>query len=87
MKAVFEQIARDQGRLDILVNGVWGGYERMSEDGEFTWSRPFWEQPLWRWEAMFRGGVRALFVASQYAAPVMVRQKRGLIVNISFWAA
>ena len=36
---------------------------------------------------MFRSGVRAHFVSSQYAAPMMVRQKGGLIVNISFWAA
>jgi NAD(P)-dependent dehydrogenase (short-subunit alcohol dehydrogenase family) len=87
VKSVFEQISREQGRLDILVNSVWGGYENMSENGEFTWSNPFWEQPLWRWEAMFRGGVRAHFVSSQYAAPIMIRQKSGLIVNISFWAA
>jgi dehydrogenase/reductase SDR family protein 1 len=31
--------------------------------------------------------VRAHFVSSQYAAPMMIRQKKGLIVNISFWAA
>ena len=87
VKSVFEQISREQGRLDILVNSVWGGYENMTENGEFTWSNPFWEQPLWRWDAMFRGGVRALFVSSQYAAAIMIRQKSGLIVNISFWAA
>jgi dehydrogenase/reductase SDR family protein 1 len=86
VKSVFEQISREQGHLDILVNSVWGGYENMSENGEFTWSKPFWEQPLWRWDAMFRIGVRAHFVSSQYAAPMMVRQKGGLIVNISFWA-
>ena len=45
--------------IDILVNNVWGGYERMIEDGEFTWGKPFWEQPLWRWDAMFAAGVRA----------------------------
>ena len=87
VKSVFEQISSEQGHLDILVNSVWGGYENMSENGEFTWSNPFWEQPLWRWEAMFRGGVRAHFVSSQYAAAIMIKQKRGLIVNISFWAA
>jgi dehydrogenase/reductase SDR family protein 1 len=87
VKSVFEQISREQGHLDILVNSVWGGYENMSENGEFTWSKLFWEQPLWRWDAMFPSGVRAHFVSSQYAAPMMVRQKGGLIVNISFWAA
>ena len=85
--ALFEQVAREQGRLDILVNNVWGGYEEMAVDGDFTWERPFWEQPLWRWEAMFAAGVRAHYVASQYAARMMVGQKSGLIVTISFVAA
>src|SRR5919201_1546050 len=59
----------------------------MVENGEFTWSRPFWQQPLWRWDAMFQAGVRAHYAASQLAAQVMVTQRSGLIVNISFWAA
>ena len=49
---VFQRIQDTAGRLDILVNVVWGGYERMVEDGRFTWAAPFWEQPTWRWEAM-----------------------------------
>jgi dehydrogenase/reductase SDR family member 1 len=53
----------------------------------FTWSKPFWEQPLWRWDAMFAAGVRAHYHASQLAARSMVANRRGLIVNISFWAA
>jgi dehydrogenase/reductase SDR family protein 1 len=85
--AAFERIAREAGAIDILVNSVWGGYEGMVDNGEFTWSRPFWEQPLWRWDAMFAAGVRAGYRASQLAAPAMVAQQRGLIVNISFWAA
>jgi NAD(P)-dependent dehydrogenase (short-subunit alcohol dehydrogenase family) len=48
---------------------------------------PFWEQPAWRWDAMMTAGVRAAFVASQHAARLMVRARRGLIVNVSFWAA
>src|SRR6185436_465938 len=68
-------------------NNVWGGYENMIENGEFTWSRPFWQQPLWRWDAMFQAGVRAHYAASHLAAQVMVAQRSGLIVNISFWAA
>src|SRR6185295_19181327 len=42
---VFQQIDNEAGRLDILVNVAWGGYERMVEDGRFTWAVPFWEQP------------------------------------------
>jgi NAD(P)-dependent dehydrogenase (short-subunit alcohol dehydrogenase family) len=85
--AAFEHIARDTHGVDILVNNVWGGYERMVEDGAFTWTKSFWEQPLWRWDAMFSAGVRAHYHASQLAARSMVTRRAGLIVNISFWAA
>lgn len=87
VQSAFRQIAAAQGRLDILVNNVWGGYENMMEKGEFTWSRPFWQQPLWRWDAMFQAGVRAHYAASQLAAQMMVVQQSGLIVNLSFWPA
>ena len=81
--SLFERVARDHSHLDLLVNSVWGGYEAMSEGGEFTWTRPFWEQPLWRWDAMFRSGVRAAYAASAHAARSMVAARSGLIVNIS----
>src|SRR5207253_8521181 len=87
VEAAFNLIVREGKHIDILVNSVWGGYERMVEDGVFTWSKPFWEQPRWRWDALFAAGVRAHYQASQLAAPSMVAQRRGLIVNISFWAA
>jgi dehydrogenase/reductase SDR family member 1 len=85
--AALQRVDEEAGGIDILVNNVWGGYERMIEDGTFTWSKPFWEQPLWRWDAMFAAGVRAHYHASQLAARSMVANRRGLIVNISFWAA
>lgn len=77
-----QQRQRDQLRvgaearawIDILVNSVWGGCEGMIENGAFTWSKPFWEQPLWRWDAMFYAGVRAHYHASQLAAPMMIAQ-------------
>lgn len=75
------------GRLDVLVNSAWGGYEGMVEDGAFTWPAPFWDQPMRRWTAMMDAGVRAAFVASAAAARLMTAQRSGLIVNISFWAA
>jgi dehydrogenase/reductase SDR family protein 1 len=87
VEAAFRRIIDEQGHLDILVNNVWGGYEGMVEDGEFTWPWPFWRQPLRRWDAMFQAGVRAHYVASRLAAQAMVMRQRGLIVNISFWAA
>jgi NAD(P)-dependent dehydrogenase (short-subunit alcohol dehydrogenase family) len=73
--------------IDLLVNSAWGGYERMMENGQFTWGLPFWEQPAHRWTSMMDAGVRAAFVCSQHAARLMIPRKRGLIVNISFWAA
>ena len=85
--AVFREIEDTAGRLDILVNVAWGGYERMVEDGRFTFVAPFWEQPTWRWDAMVTAGVRAAFVASQHAARTMLQARRGLIVHISAWAA
>jgi NAD(P)-dependent dehydrogenase (short-subunit alcohol dehydrogenase family) len=87
VEAAFRRISAEQGRLDILVNNVWGGYENMMEGGQFTWPRPFWEQPLWRWDAMFQAGVRASYVASRLAAPLMIARRGGLMVNLSFWAA
>jgi NAD(P)-dependent dehydrogenase (short-subunit alcohol dehydrogenase family) len=87
VERVFARMDAEQGRIDHLVNNAWGGYERMVEDGRFTWVLPFWQQPLWRWDAMMTAGVRAAFVASQLAARRMVAAKRGLIVNVSVWAA
>ena len=85
---VFDRIARDQNRLDILVNNAWGGYEQMVDaSGRFTWAVPFWEQPTARWDLMMTAGVRAAYVASQHAARLMVPARRGVIANISFWAA
>ena len=80
VEAVFERISREQGRLDILVNNVWGGYEGF---GDEDFSAPFWEQPMWRWDLMFDAGVRAHYVASCLAVPLMLPQGRGMIVNIS----
>src|SRR5438105_981492 len=85
---VFSQIAAASAGLDLLVNNAWGGYERMVDaDGRFTWTVPFWEQPIERWSAMMDVGVRASFVAAAHAARMMLPAGRGLIVNISFWAA
>ena len=83
----FKRIAKESKRIDVLVNNAWGGYEKMREGRAFTYFKPFWEQPFWRWDAMFDAGVRAAYTSSALAARMMTKKKSGLIVNISFWSA
>ena len=83
----FKRIAKESKRIDLLVNNAWGGYEKMREGRAFTYFKPFWEQPFWRWDAMFDAGVRAAYTSSALAARLMTKKKSGLIVNISFWSA
>jgi dehydrogenase/reductase SDR family member 1 len=87
VESAFKQIAKESKRIDVLVNNAWGGYEKMTEGREFTYLKPFWEQPFWRWDAMFDAGVRAAYTSSAIAARLMTKKKSGLIVNISFWSA
>jgi NAD(P)-dependent dehydrogenase (short-subunit alcohol dehydrogenase family) len=83
VEALFERVEREQGRLDVLVNNVWGGYEgKGSENVLGRW--PFWEEPLWVWDKMFQAGVRAHYTASRLAARLMVPRRQGLIVSTTF---
>ena len=59
----------------------------MVEDGQFTWSRPFWQEPMHRWSGMMDAGVRSALVTAANVAPSMIEARRGVIVNISFWPA
>lgn len=81
--SLFDRVNREQGRIDLLVNNVWGGYEGYF-DAEFD--APFWQQPLRRWASMFDAGVRAHFTSSACAAPIMIRQGSGLILSTVAWA-
>ncbi|MFZ4658817.1 MAG: SDR family NAD(P)-dependent oxidoreductase [Caldilineaceae bacterium] len=87
VRALFAQIQQEQGRLDLLVNNVWGGYEQFNDGTEHWLEKGFWTVPLNRWDKSFDAGVRAHYVASALAAPLMIAQRSGLIVNISFFAA
>jgi NAD(P)-dependent dehydrogenase (short-subunit alcohol dehydrogenase family) len=82
IESLFQRVREEQGRLDLLVNNVWGGYEQY-EFERFT--SPFWEQPLRHWHGMFEAGLRAHLVASRYAVPLMLQQHRGLIINTVAW--
>lgn len=85
VEALFARVEEEEGRLDVLVNAAWGGYERY-DDAPFD--APFWEQPTWRWRGMFRAGLRAAFMASKLAAPLLMRTaadgRPGLIAHLSF---
>jgi NAD(P)-dependent dehydrogenase (short-subunit alcohol dehydrogenase family) len=70
----------EDGRLDVLVNAAWGGYEGYDHT---TFTAPFWEQPLERWPGMFDAGVRAAFTTSRALAPLMIERGRGLVVHLS----
>ena len=86
-RAVVEHIREAHGQLDVLVNNVWGGYEGLhtwDERGQ-TWGASFWEQPLSLWNEMFEVGVRAHYVTTSLAAPLLIGA-RGLVVGISFFA-
>src|ERR687895_2688162 len=74
----FERVGEEQnGRLDILVNDVWGGESLTQFD------TPFWELSLEDGIAMLRQGIETHIITSYYAAPLMVRQKNGLILEIT----
>ncbi len=64
--ALFEHVQQEQGRLDVLVNNVWGGYEQHDMQ---QFLAPFWEQPLRYWPAMFEAGVRAHYMAQSRRGP------------------
>ncbi len=87
VRALFARVREESGRLDVLVNNVWGGYERFYDGTEFWNERGFWTEPLSRWDSMFAAGVRAHYVAAVFAAPLMIEQHSGLIVNVSSPAA
>lgn len=84
VEALFAQVEREQGRLDILVNAVYGGNEVSTQNGRF------WTHPKALWDSIHTAGVRAAYMASHFGAPLLIasaeREGRanGLIVNVSF---
>jgi NAD(P)-dependent dehydrogenase (short-subunit alcohol dehydrogenase family) len=77
--ALFARVKDEQrGRLDLLVNNAWGGYEEYDPSG-FT--QPFWEQSTEYWGRMIDRGARFQYLAARHAAPLMIARTGGLIIG------
>lgn len=81
--ALFARVRAESGRLDVLVNNVWGGYTAYHEDRFADMDGPFWEQPVGVWDDMIGAGVRAHYVATVRAVPLI--PAGGLIATVSFF--
>jgi NAD(P)-dependent dehydrogenase (short-subunit alcohol dehydrogenase family) len=86
VRAVVAAIQSSSGRLRLLVNNAWGGYERLNAGEWAEWNAPFWEQPFELWDAMFDGGVRAHYVTTALCAPLLRAANGGLVVTVSMAA-
>lgn len=71
------RIRAEQGRLDILVNDIWGG-EKLME-----WGKPFWENSLENGLTMLRQAIHTHIITSYFAAPLMIERGSGLIVEVT----
>ena len=70
------RIDREQGRLDVLVNDVWGG------DPLATWHKPVWEQPLDKGLRLLRLAVDTHIITSHFLMPLLIRTPGGLVVEM-----
>lgn len=78
VRALVERIATEQdGRLDLLVNCVWGG------DPLSDWEHPIWEQDLDQGFRLLRRAVDTHIITSRYALPLLVARRRGLVVEVT----
>jgi dehydrogenase/reductase SDR family member 1 len=79
VEALCAQVAREAGRLDILVNNAFASPEQ-----RVLWGgQRFWEIPVSLWDDLIDVGLRSHFVATRYAAPLMIEQGSGLVVNVA----
>jgi len=86
VRQAVNRILAQSGRIDVLVNNAWAGYQEIQRTGEDNFETCFWELPPNHWDNMFHVGVRSHYIASALVAPSMVKQRSGLIVNISYYA-
>ena len=86
VRAVFDRVRTEQGRLDLLVNNVMSTPQRgeLPAGALSQWDlHPFWAMPIWVWDAFHTVGLRSHYVASAFAAPLLIGGGGGLIVTIS----
>jgi NAD(P)-dependent dehydrogenase (short-subunit alcohol dehydrogenase family) len=74
VEALFGRVAQEQGRLDVLVNDI--------SEGEMHDWKPFWKLSAEKGLAGFRRGIHTHVITARHAAPLMVKRKGGLIVEI-----
>jgi NAD(P)-dependent dehydrogenase (short-subunit alcohol dehydrogenase family) len=77
VQTLFERVDKEHGCLDILVNSVAGEDPMMHEWGSF------WKTHLENGEAIFRQCILSHIITSKHAAPLMIRARRGLIVEVT----
>ncbi|CAM5277746.1 hypothetical protein SAVIM338S_00088 [Streptomyces avidinii] len=78
VRALVDKIAAEQdGRLDILVNSVWGG------DPLTDWEHPLWEQDLETGLRLLRQAVETHVITSRFALPLLVARRSGLVVEVT----
>lgn len=78
VRALFTRIESEQGRLDVLVNNVYSAPDLV------PWlNKKFWELPIEAWDQVIDIGTRSHYVASVLGTPLMLRNRSGLIVNVS----
>ncbi len=82
VRLLFARIEEEQeGKLDLLVNNVYGGVQALKDAN----GKPFWEFAPQLWDACNNVGLRSHYVASIFAARMMVKRQQGLICTISSW--
>ena len=77
VRALVERIDREQGRLHLLVNDIWGG-EKL-----FEWDTPVWEHDLAGGLRLLRLAVETHAVTSHFALPLLLRHPGGLVVEVT----
>jgi dehydrogenase/reductase SDR family protein 1 len=83
VEALFARIRGEAGRLDLLVNNAFASPEQ-----RVLWSgEPFWQVPVSLWDSIMDVGLRSPFVATRLAAPMMIEQRAGLVINVASRAA